>query len=199
MRGENCVVTDLRFGAQTQRHQNVLPPCCWIPSTRRFGLYFIEPIIAGFDSNAILFWSVAQTIQTISLWPERAQSNCNDCVKQCSDQTWIPGIELFKCISKSMVNAFDRDAGLGWGANVYIIEKDKFTKIERNGETTAYNLFGSANLWRNQIKSILHWKSINRNTLLQFSFFRFIWCISIFSSFLFITYFKTRSWIKSNA
>lgn len=44
---------------------------------------------------------------------------------------WRPNMEptqLFECISQAMINAFDRDAISGWGAVVYIIEKDRITK-----------------------------------------------------------------------
>lgn len=36
--------------------------------------------------------------------------------------------ELFETISQALLNAVDRDALSGWGAHVYIIEKDKVTK-----------------------------------------------------------------------
>lgn len=36
--------------------------------------------------------------------------------------------DLFETISQALLNAVDRDALSGWGANVYIIEKDKVTK-----------------------------------------------------------------------
>lgn len=36
--------------------------------------------------------------------------------------------ELFETISQCLLNAVDRDALSGWGAHVYIIEKDKMTK-----------------------------------------------------------------------
>lgn len=36
--------------------------------------------------------------------------------------------ELFETISQALLNAVDRDALSGWGAQVYIIEKDKVTK-----------------------------------------------------------------------
>jgi 20S proteasome subunit beta 3 len=35
---------------------------------------------------------------------------------------------LFETISQALLNAVDRDALSGWGAHVYIIEKDKVTK-----------------------------------------------------------------------
>ena len=36
--------------------------------------------------------------------------------------------DLFETISQALLNAVDRDALSGWGAHVYIIEKDKITK-----------------------------------------------------------------------
>lgn len=36
--------------------------------------------------------------------------------------------DLFETISQALLNAVDRDALSGWGAYVYIIEKDKVTK-----------------------------------------------------------------------
>jgi 20S proteasome subunit beta 3 len=36
--------------------------------------------------------------------------------------------DLFETISQALLNATDRDALSGWGAHVYIIEKDKVTK-----------------------------------------------------------------------
>ena len=36
--------------------------------------------------------------------------------------------QLFETISQALLNAVDRDALSGWGAHVYIIEKDKVTK-----------------------------------------------------------------------
>jgi 20S proteasome subunit beta 3 len=44
---------------------------------------------------------------------------------------WEPDLEpedLFETISQALLNAVDRDALSGWGAHVYIIEKDKVTK-----------------------------------------------------------------------
>lgn len=43
---------------------------------------------------------------------------------------WRPNLnaeDLFETISQALMNAFDRDAISGWGAMVYIVEKDKVT------------------------------------------------------------------------
>lgn len=36
--------------------------------------------------------------------------------------------DLFETVSQALLNAVDRDCLSGWGAHVYIIEKDKVTK-----------------------------------------------------------------------
>ena len=36
--------------------------------------------------------------------------------------------DLFETISQALLSAVDRDALAGWGAHVYIVEKDKVTK-----------------------------------------------------------------------
>lgn len=44
---------------------------------------------------------------------------------------WEPDLgpeDLFETISQALLNAVDRDALSGWGAHVYVIEKDKVTK-----------------------------------------------------------------------
>jgi len=48
-------------------------------------------------------------------------ANENGCVEQGPE-------DLFETISQALLNAVDRDALSGWGAHVYIIEKDKVTK-----------------------------------------------------------------------
>jgi 20S proteasome subunit beta 3 len=48
-------------------------------------------------------------------------------MKQYADKPQEPE-QLFETISQALLNAVDRDALSGWGAHVYIIEKDKVTK-----------------------------------------------------------------------
>jgi 20S proteasome subunit beta 3 len=50
-------------------------------------------------------------------------------VREDGELTVLQGPEdLFETISQALLNATDRDALSGWGAHVYIIEKDKVTK-----------------------------------------------------------------------
>uniref|UniRef100_A0A1L8DSS7 Proteasome subunit beta n=1 Tax=Nyssomyia neivai TaxID=330878 RepID=A0A1L8DSS7_9DIPT len=99
---------------------------------RRFGPYFIEPVIAGLDPK-----TNEPFIANMDLIG--CPNNPNDFVVTgtCAEQLygmcetlWEPNLgpnELFEVIAQAMVNAFDRDAISGWGATVYIIEKDKIT------------------------------------------------------------------------
>lgn len=55
------------------------------------------------------------------------------CILSCDTlikaNTWFQSPEdLFETISQALLSAVDRDALSGWGAQVYIIEKDKVTQ-----------------------------------------------------------------------
>jgi len=99
---------------------------------RRFGPFFVEPIVAGLDP--------------VTFEPYVCNMDLIGCINNPSDfivggtpeeqllgmceTVWEPGMgpdELFECISQAMMNAFDRDGISGWGAIVHIIEKDKIT------------------------------------------------------------------------
>merc|ERR1711912_211158 len=99
----------------------------------RFGPYFVGTITAGLE-----------TLQSGEIRPHicgtdliGATEHPNDFVTAgpASDQLmgicealWQPKMspeDLFECISQSILNAVDRDGKSGWGAVVYIIEKEK--------------------------------------------------------------------------
>lgn len=99
---------------------------------RRFGPYFIEPVVAGLDpktnepyiANADVIGCINEPNDFVvcGTSEEMAFGMC--------EALWKPDLEpddLFEVISQSLVNAFDRDAGAGWGGVVYLIEKDKVT------------------------------------------------------------------------
>lgn len=99
---------------------------------RRFGPYFIEPIVAGIDDK---------TGETFVCGMDLI--GCNDekddfvvggtCAEQLygmCEILWEPDLkpdELFEVAAQALINACDRDAISGWGATVYIIEKDAVT------------------------------------------------------------------------
>ena len=56
--------------------------------------------------------------------------SCVDQIYGMCETTWKPDMkpdELFETISQSLLAGMDRDASSGWGAFVYIIEKNKVT------------------------------------------------------------------------
>lgn len=99
---------------------------------RRFGPYFVEPVIAGWDSKKNKpYLSTMDLIGCITETDEFALAGtCSEQMYGMSEALWQPDLnadELFESISQAMMNAFDRDAVSGMGAIVHIIEKDKVT------------------------------------------------------------------------
>jgi len=99
---------------------------------RRFGPFFVEPIVAGLDPvtfepyicNMDLIGCITEPEDFVSGGTPEEQ------LMGMCETTWEPNMgpdDLFECISQSLMNAFDRDGISGWGAIVHIIEKDKVT------------------------------------------------------------------------
>lgn len=99
---------------------------------RRFGPYFVEPVIAGLDPNTDQPFIGSLDLIGCSMEPEDfvVSGTCSEQMYGMCEVLWRPGMnpeELFECISQSLLNALDRDAVSGWGAVVHVIEKDKVT------------------------------------------------------------------------
>ncbi|KAG5873452.1 Proteasome subunit beta type-3 [Gonioctena quinquepunctata] len=82
---------------------------------KRFGPFFVEPVVAGCINppNDFVVGGTASA---------QLYGMC--------EALWEPNLgpeDLFETTSQALINAFDRDAISGWGATVYIIEKDKVT------------------------------------------------------------------------
>jgi len=99
---------------------------------KRFGPYFTEPVIAALDPktgepyicNMDLIGCINEPKDFV------VSGTCSEQAYGMCETLWEPELEpeaLFETISQALVNAFDRDAISGWGATVYIIEKDKVT------------------------------------------------------------------------
>ena len=123
---------------------------------RRFGPWFVSPVVAGISQttgepficgyvSTTPHHTTAVASSVLIVLSYRFDSiGCIDFAKDfivsgtASDQLfgtceglWEPELEpedLFETISQALLNAVDRDALSGWGAHVYIIEKDKVTK-----------------------------------------------------------------------
>lgn len=99
---------------------------------KRFGPYFVEPVIAGMDHvtgepyicNMDLIGDLNQPQDFV------VSGTCADQAFGMCESLFEPDMgpdQLFETISQALVNAFDRDAISGWGGIVYVIEKDKVT------------------------------------------------------------------------
>lgn len=98
---------------------------------KRFGPYFIEGIIAGLDKEGEAYIASTDIIGCPNEPSDFVVSGTADqqAYGMC-ESLWEPDMnaeQLFERISQSLVNACDRDAISGWGAVVYVIEKDKVT------------------------------------------------------------------------
>lgn len=98
----------------------------------RFGPYFIEPVIAGLDPKTLEPFICNMDLIGCPNVPDDfvVAGTCGEQLYGMCETLWKPDLEpnqLFEVISQAMINAFDRDAISGWGATVYIIEKDKIT------------------------------------------------------------------------
>jgi len=99
---------------------------------KRFGPYFVEPVIAGLDSKTFEPYICGFDLIGCLSDPTDfvVSGTCNEQMFGMCESLWEPDLapeDLFETISQAIVNAFDRDAMSGWGAVVYVIEKDKVT------------------------------------------------------------------------
>ncbi|GAA6040013.1 hypothetical protein JCM8097_004738 [Rhodosporidiobolus ruineniae] len=99
---------------------------------RRFGPYFVEPVVAGLNSKNEPFIAATDLIGCINFAKDFVVSGtASEKLFGMAESLWEPELEpedLFETISQTLLNAVDRDAYSGWGAVVWIVEKDKVTK-----------------------------------------------------------------------
>lgn len=100
---------------------------------RRFGPWFVSPVVAGLDGKTgEPFICGFDSIGCIDFAKDFIVSGtASDQLFGTCEGLWEPDLgpeDLFETISQALLSAVDRDAMSGWGAHVYIIEKDKVTK-----------------------------------------------------------------------
>ena len=100
---------------------------------KRFGPYFLEPLIAGIDDKTGK--PFISSMDLIGSWDATddfsVTGTCTEQLYGLCETLWEPNLgpdELFEAISQALVNACDRDGISGWGAAVYIITKDSVIK-----------------------------------------------------------------------
>lgn len=99
---------------------------------KRFGPYFVEPIVAGIDDKTgEPFISGMDLLGCLQEEEDFVLAGtCDEQLFGMCETLWEPNLnanELFEVVAQALVNACDRDAISGWGATVYIIEKDAVT------------------------------------------------------------------------
>ncbi|CAH1239060.1 proteasome subunit beta type-3 [Branchiostoma lanceolatum] len=99
---------------------------------RRFGPYFVEPVIAGLDPKTFEPFIASCDLIGCPMVTEDfvVSGTCSEQMYGMCESLWSPNLEpddLFETISQALLNAVDRDAVSGWGAVVHVIEKDKVT------------------------------------------------------------------------
>lgn len=93
---------------------------------KRFGPYFVEPVIAGLDPKTHEPFICNMDLIGCINEPEDfvVGGTCTDQLYGMCEALWEPDLEpndLFETISQALINAVDRDAMSGWGAVVHIM------------------------------------------------------------------------------
>ncbi|KAJ1031547.1 hypothetical protein NDA11_006493 [Ustilago hordei] len=100
---------------------------------RRFGPYFIEPVIAGINSKNEPFIAASDVVGCLNFAKDFVVSGtAGDKLFGMAEGLWEPDLgpeELFETVSQILLGALERDALSGWGAIVRIITPEKV--IER--------------------------------------------------------------------
>ncbi|CAO3674408.1 unnamed protein product [Umbelopsis vinacea] len=96
---------------------------------RRFGPYFVEPVVAGLNKDNTPFICAMDLIGCINFAKDFVVSGtASQNLYGMCESLWEPDLEpedLFETISQALLNAQDRDALSGWGAVVHIITPEK--------------------------------------------------------------------------
>lgn len=99
---------------------------------RRFGPWFVGPIVAGLNNENEPFICGFDSIGCIDFAGDFIVSGtASDQLYGMCESLYEPNLEsedLFETISQALLSAADRDALSGWGAVVYILTKDKVIK-----------------------------------------------------------------------
>jgi len=106
---------------------------------RRFGPYFVEPVICGLEGKDDKPFIGSMDLLGATLLAEDfvvvGSSAMEQLVGIC-ESLWRPDLEpedLFEVISQSFLSGIDRDALSGWGAMVHVITKDAVISRQLQG------------------------------------------------------------------
>jgi len=95
---------------------------------KRFGSYFVEPVVAGLDENGSPFLSQMDCIGAQCFAKDYVVSGtCSANMHGMCETLYKEGMEpdeLFETLAQALLASVDRDALSGWGGVVHIITKD---------------------------------------------------------------------------
>ncbi|KII67431.1 Proteasome subunit beta type-3 [Thelohanellus kitauei] len=99
--------------------------------SKRFGPYFIEPIVCGFEGNDVFLSSCdliggSEILEDFAVVGTAKNQILGMC--ECLFEPDMDRDRLFETASQCMLNGLDRDAMSGWGVVLYLVEKGKVTK-----------------------------------------------------------------------
>jgi 20S proteasome subunit beta 3 len=104
---------------------------------KRFGPYFVEPIVAGLDNKGKPFLSGMDLIGAPVYTDDFVVSGtCTGNMYGMCETLYKPDMEpdqLFETLAQALLASVDRDALSGWGGVVHIITKDGVTSRELKG------------------------------------------------------------------
>mmetsp|Transcript_3225 Transcript_3225/g.9888 ORF Transcript_3225/g.9888 Transcript_3225/m.9888 type:complete len:205 (-) Transcript_3225:356-970(-) len=104
---------------------------------KRFGPYFIEPIVAGLDDANKPFLCGMDLIGAPVFAEDYVVSGtCTPNLNGMCESLWQPDLspdELFETISQCLLASVDRDALSGWGAVVHVITPQGVTSKRLRG------------------------------------------------------------------
>jgi len=104
---------------------------------KRFGPYFLEPIVAGLDEKGEPFLSAMDLIGAGIKEKEFVVSGaCTGNLNGMCESLYKPDMspdELFECAAQALLSSVDRDAVSGWGGVVHVITKEGVTTKELKG------------------------------------------------------------------
>jgi 20S proteasome subunit beta 3 len=104
---------------------------------KRFGPYFVEPIVAGLGEDGKPFLSGSDLIGATVLADDFVVSGtCTGNLYGMCETLYKPDLDpddLFETLAQALLASVDRDALSGWGGVVHIITKDGIVTRELKG------------------------------------------------------------------
>ncbi|KAI8873039.1 N-terminal nucleophile aminohydrolase [Ramicandelaber brevisporus] len=104
---------------------------------KRFGPYFIEPVIAGLDANNEPFICSMDLIGCINFAKDFVVAGtASQNLYGMAESLWEPNLEpeeLFEAVGQTLLNAVDRNAVSGWGGIVHVITPERIITRELKG------------------------------------------------------------------